>query len=132
MLNTRVFFWLTAERLKTLMCAREYRAQTHLVLTLDTLRLSTRHRDNITLAPMNTGNTQPFAHRRGLRTFRRMVDYPFAQRLRLGPYYTVVELAVDHGVPNVMDYVIEAALMRCSACSKQEKRNIETVARLYP
>ncbi len=33
MLNSRVFFWLCEERLLTLMCAREYCNQTHVVLS---------------------------------------------------------------------------------------------------
>src|SRR4051812_23672028 len=108
MLNSRVFFWLSVDRLQTLMCAREYCDQTHVVLTLDTLRLATDCETTITLAPMNTGNTRPFAHPRGLLTLCRMADYPFHERLRRGPYYTVVELAVEGGVKNVMDYVVEA------------------------
>lgn len=132
MLNSRVFFWLTKERLQTLICAREYCAKTHLVLMLDTLRLATALSDRITLAPMNTGNTRPFAHRRGLSTFSRMADYPFKERLRYGLYYTVVELAVEVGVPGIMDYVTEAAEMKCSTCVKTEFQSIQTVRRLYP
>ncbi len=41
MLNSRVFFWLCERRLRTLMCASEYRAKSHLVLELDTLKLAT-------------------------------------------------------------------------------------------
>ncbi len=131
MLNSRVFFWLCKERLQTLMCAREYCAQTHVVLVLDTLRLATDFHESITLAPMNTGNTRPFAHERSLATFSRMVDYPFEQRIRLKPYYTVVELAVERGVANIMDYVIQAEEMRCSTCEKAKKKGIETIKKLY-
>ncbi len=81
---------------------------------------------------MNTGNTRPFAHERSLATFSRMADYPFEQRLRLKPYYTVVELAVERGVPNIMDYVIQAEEMRCSTCEKAKDKGIETIERLYP
>lgn len=132
MLNSRVFFWLSEDRLQTLMCAREYCAKTHLVVILDTLRLSTDFQTSITLAAMNTGNTRPYAHPRGLSTFRRMADYPFKERLRRGLYYTVVELAVDGGVHNIIDYVIRAAEMRCSTCDKTKTRKIVTVRELYP
>src|SRR6266571_5536359 len=118
LLNSRVFFWLTRERLQTLMCAREYCAKTHVVLTLDTLRLASDFRQSITLAPMNTGNTRPYAHRRGLWTFSRMSEYPFEERLRRPLYYTVVELAVEAGVRNIMDYLLHADEMRCSTCEK--------------
>lgn len=132
MLNSRVFFWLTEERLQTLMCAREYCQQTHLVLTLDTLGLARDHARHITLAPMNTGNTMPIAHPRGLTTFYRMENYPYDEREKRGPYYRVVELAVEVGVPNVMDYVLQAAHMRCSACDNKGLKGIRTVAALFP
>ncbi|HEY3971578.1 MAG TPA: hypothetical protein VGM18_01160 [Candidatus Sulfotelmatobacter sp.] len=131
MLNSRVFFWLCKERLQTLMCAREYCSQTHVVLILDTLRLATDFQQSITLAPMNTGNTRPFAHKRSLQTFCRMVDYPFEERLHRGLYYTVVELAVEGGVTKIMDYLIEAAEMKCSTCDK-DNQTIRTVRKLYP
>ncbi len=108
MLNNRVFFWPTIERLKRLMSAREYAGHKHLVLTVDTLSLTQDYEKQITLAPMNTGNTMPMAHPRGLTTFRRMKDYPFTERIKRGPYYTVVEAAVDNGVPNLSKYVIRA------------------------
>jgi len=132
LLNSRVFFWLTIERLQTLMCAREYCAETHIVLTLDTLRLATDFQQSITLAPMNTGNTRPFAHRRGLWTFSRMSEYPFEERLRRPLYYTVVELAVEVGVRNIIDYMIQADEMRCSTCEKAKLQSMRTVKPLFP
>jgi hypothetical protein len=106
-LNRRVFFWLCKERLHVLLGAKAYRNKIHTVLTLETLPLATDYIDSITLSPMNSGNTLPIAHPRGLTTLKRMNDYPFEQRLRLGPYYTVVELAVEGGVPNILDYTIQ-------------------------
>ena len=132
LLNSRVFFWLDRDRLRTLMCAREYCARPHVVLMLDTLRLATDLHQRITLAPMNTGNTRPYAHPRGLSTFSRMADYPFELRLRRGLYYAVVELAVEGGVRNIMDYVIEAAEMQCVTCDKTKTQGIRTVSELYP
>jgi len=132
MLNSRVFFWLCEERLQTLMCAREYCAKTHVVLVLDTLRLANDLQESITLAPMNTGNTRPYAHPRGLGTFSRMADYPFTHRLHRGLYYTVVELAVEGGVSNVMEYVTQVAEMRCSSCDKTSQQSIRTIRKLYP
>ncbi len=132
MLNSRVFFWLCEERLLTLMCAREYCDQTHVVLVLDTLGLATDLQERITLAPMNTGNTRPYAHARGLSTFSRMMDYPFEERLRRGPYYTVVELAVEVGVQDITEYVIQVAEMKCSTCDKTNGQSIRTIRELYP
>ncbi len=127
MLNSRVFFWLTEDRLKTLMCAREYCADQHVVLTLDTQRLATHLQNKTTLAPINTGNTRPYPARRSLSTFSRMADYPFEKQRR-----KVVELAVKGGVERIMDYVVEVAEMRCSTCDKKKGQTIYTIRRLYP
>jgi hypothetical protein len=130
-LNSRVFFWLTKERLQTLMCAREYCSQIQIVFELDTLRLATDFAQSITLAPMNTGNTRPYAHARSLKTFSRMKDYPFEERLPRGLQYTVVELAVEGGVRNIMDYVTEVAEMRCTTCDKKKAQTVRTIRRLH-
>jgi hypothetical protein len=111
LLNGRVFFWLTKERLNTLLSAKEYREKPHTVLTLDTRSLAKDYARSITLSPMNSGNTLPIAHPRGKATFSRMQDYPFRQRLKRGPYYTVVELAVEGGVPDLVNYTIRVDSM---------------------
>jgi hypothetical protein len=111
LLNGRVFFWLTKERLNTLLSAKEYREKPHAVLTVDTRSLAKDYASSITLSPMNSGNTLPIAHPRGMTTFSRLQDYPFQQRLKRGPYYTVVELAVEGGVPDIVKYTIRVDSM---------------------
>jgi hypothetical protein len=113
------------------MCAREHCGEAHLVIILDTFRLATDFQHRITLAPMNTGNTRPYAHPRGPSTFSRMPDYPFQQRLRRGPYYAVVELAVETGIANIQNYVIEASIMRCSTCAKGADRTLRFLKTVY-
>lgn len=131
MLNSRVFFWLTTDRLRTLMCAREYCSDPHVVVVVDTLRLAKDLEHRITLAPMNTGNTRPIAHPRSLQTFSRMTDYPFAERLKKRQEL-VVELAVEAGVPDIMKYVVEVAEMRCSTCDRKKAQTLCTVRVLHP
>lgn len=123
LLNRHVFFWLTQSRLKTLLCARAYRNRPHAVLTLDTLKLVKRYEDQIVLSPMNSGNTQPFAHPRGPRTFMKMKDYPFAERAKYGDYYQVVELAVDGGA-DVNGAVLCVDLMQCCDGEMRVLKNI--------
>lgn len=110
-LNGKVFFWLKPERLNTLLSARYYRGKAHTVLTLETLSLAKDYEASITLSPMNSGNTLPIAHPRGLTTFSKMRDYPFAEREKYGPYYRVVELAVERGIPDVCKYVLQVETM---------------------
>jgi uncharacterized protein DUF7002 len=111
LLNSRVFFWLTIERLNTLLSAKEYRNKPHTVLTLETLPLVRHYEPSITLSPMNSGNTLPIAHPRGPDTFKVMDEYPFQERMKRGPYYTVVELAVTGGVPDISDYTLLVQIM---------------------
>jgi hypothetical protein len=111
-LNERVFFWLNRDRLITLMSAAEYFGKPHTVLELDSSGLVNQYVDRIELAHMNTGNTRPFAHPRGLSTFQNLANYPYESRERLADYSAVVELTVLSGVPNVRDHVRKVELAK--------------------
>ncbi|RWP09993.1 hypothetical protein [Mesorhizobium sp.] len=107
LLNSRTFFWLSRSRIWKLLHARAYRDVPQTVLTLDTARLVSAHRDRIWLSPINSGATLFKPQRRGLATFRRIVDFPFEQRAKTRRLEdNVVELVVDHSVPDVADYVL--------------------------
>jgi hypothetical protein len=114
LLNGRVFFWPTVKRLITHISARHNRGKKHLVLTVDSFRLAKAYEKTITLCPMNSGNTIPFAQRRGRSSLMRMSEYPFAERLARGAYDTVVELAVQTGVPDILDFVVSADYLTSS------------------
>jgi hypothetical protein len=62
-LNAKVFFWLSRERLRRLLGARAYRRYPQTVLTLNTESLVRAHRENVLLSPINSGsaimNPQP-------------------------------------------------------------------------
>ena len=106
-LNRRVFFWLSWERLFRLLRAREYRKKRQTVLTLDTARLLERHAARVTLSPINSGATLYNPPHRGPTTFQRIKDYPIAYWRRKRPWSdAVVELAVDYSVPDVRDLTI--------------------------
>jgi hypothetical protein len=123
LLNKHVFFWLTKARLLTLLCARAYRGQPHAVLTVETLRFAKLYEDRIVLSPMNSGNTQPFAHPRSPAIFKTMRDYPFEERAKYGDYYQVVELAVLGGV-DVNSSVLSVDLMQCNGKGARTIENI--------
>jgi hypothetical protein len=110
LLNSKVFFWLTLERLDKLLGARAYRATERLVLEIDTLSLLQAHADRVFLAAMNTGNTSPYAHPRGARTFLSPAEYPFDERLKKRKE-AIVELAIEGGVPDLATYVISATVI---------------------
>jgi hypothetical protein len=107
-LNSRVFFWLTEDRLSKLLNAKTYRGKRHTVLTLDTKLLLDLHSDRISLSPINTGCTKPFPHPRGKDTFLRLQDYRFAEWRTKRPLKdSIVELAVDSGIPDLGEMVVE-------------------------
>jgi hypothetical protein len=106
-LNRRVFFWLTRERLLTLLNARAYRGKTHCVLTIDTAELVARHYDRISLSPINSGSTIYTPQPRGGNTFLAPSAYPFKSRYKLrGAKNAIAELAVDYAVFDIAELVI--------------------------
>ena len=105
-LNRHVFFWPTHSRLHRMTNARAYRKDRHLVIVVDTASLLARHLSDVLLSPMNSGCTIPFAHPRGLSTFKPPHQYCFEKRLasnREG----FAELLVRDAVHDVVDHTIE-------------------------
>jgi hypothetical protein len=123
MLNARVFFWLTEERLLRLLKAGPYASSSHDVLFVETRPLIEKYRDSITLAPINTGNTKIFAQPRGRATFSSIEDYPYqkwlAKRRGVDP---VVELAVLDSVSDIKHFTLSVKEM----CGDQVVRVIWT------
>jgi hypothetical protein len=116
LLNSKVFFWLTRERLLLLLGARPYRNESHDVIEVQSRSLVQAYYDKIWLCPMNSGCTKPFPHPRDAQTFRRIPDYPYAERRRKKKAgERVVELAVDYGVPDIQKFVVRAVEMRGDA-----------------
>ena len=123
LLNSRVFFWLTRERLLVLLNAGAYRDKRHDVIEVATRPLVKAYYNEIWLCPMNSGCTKPFPHPRSEDTFRRIPDYPYAKRRKMKRKgERVVELAVDHTVPNIRDFVVRVFEMN----GAQEIRMIYT------
>lgn len=110
-LNGKVFFWLTEERLNRLLGAAAYREHEHCVLTVDTRTLLADYERDVRLCPINSGCTKPYPWPRGNETFLTMGAYPFDQWLRkrrgVDP---VVEVAVEKGVPDITRYVLRVEI----------------------
>jgi hypothetical protein len=112
LLNAKVFFWLTEDRLHRLTAAKAYRDREHDVLEVDTRSLIEAHRNAIWLCPINSGCTKPMPHPREA-TFVRISDYPYEHwRRRRAKGERVVELAVDHSVPDIRVHVRRVVLKR--------------------
>lgn len=106
LLNHKTFFWVRRERLERLLNARAYRNRSHTVLTLDTGALVEDYNKKIWLAHINSGSAIFGTGRRGIYTFKQIADYPFEELKKRKKEDAIVELAVDYGLPNIVDYVI--------------------------
>lgn len=109
-LNSKTFFWVSLDRLLTLLNARAYRNEEHDVLKLRSEPLIRAYRERILLCHMNSGNTFPMPHARGRGTFAPIENFPVASNGR--PLKPVVELVVEYGVPDIAQYVISVDRMR--------------------
>jgi hypothetical protein len=107
MLNERVFFWVSERRLETLLQAKRYRDSAHTIVVVDTRKLLNAHEPDVTLCPMNSGNTMMIAMPRGTDTFAPLASYPYHERRKAG-LEPVVELAVKEGVANIETVAVRA------------------------
>lgn len=112
LLNSQVFFWVTRDRLLTLLSARAYRDRRHCILTVDTKQLLERRLEQVKLSPINSGSTIYNPQPRGSDTFLPLSKYPFeARKSKRGLMNAVAELCVDYSVPDIEDLVIRVVHM---------------------
>jgi uncharacterized protein DUF7002 len=110
-LNERVFFWLSKQRVQGLLSARAHRNRPQTLITLDTASVVRAHRENITLSPINSGSTIRNAAPRGLGTFLSIADFPFEERRRQKKKPikdAVVELTITGALPDIKEHAIVA------------------------
>lgn len=103
LLNGRVFFWLSLQRLQTLLSASLYRDTPQTVLQFNTAEVLDRYGDRVQLAPYNTGSVQyRNSPMRGRDVFRSVEDFPFDDwQVRRGRTRdAVVELTILNAVPD--------------------------------
>jgi hypothetical protein len=111
LINGKVFFWAEESRLLRLLNARHYRDLTHDVITVDTASLVGKYEEEIRLSHMNSGNTLPVPHPRGIDLFKTIAAYPTSGR-GSRPAKEVVEVVVNYSVPDIASHVIGLRQMR--------------------
>jgi hypothetical protein len=113
LLNQRVFFWTTEERLGRMLAAAPYRELNHTLLTVDTRLLLERHQERVTLSPINSGATRPMAAPRSPTTFQPIESFPYERyRISRGRRAAIVELAVAGSVSDIANLVVDARRLR--------------------
>ena len=115
LLNGKVFFWATKERLLRLLSARAYKDRTHSVLTVDTQLLVAQYSETLRLSRINSGSTIYKPQPRGSQTFQLISEYPFDERKKKrGLANAIAEMCVDYSVPNIGDFVVRVVRMNGS------------------
>lgn len=115
LLNGKVFFWATKQRLLQLLSARAYRDRTHSVLTVDTQQLVAQYSKTLRLSPINSGSTIYKPQPRGRQTFQLIPDYPFdVRKKKRGLANAIAEMCIDYSVPNLGDFVVRVVRMNGS------------------
>lgn len=108
LLNNRVFFWTSEQRLERLLTGRAYRRDPQLVLTVDTRSLVAEYSEVIQLTRINSGATLYVRGRRGRRTFETIAEFHHPRPRHGTTPHTVIELTVEGGVPNIQDHLLLA------------------------
>ena len=103
LLNGKVFFWLSADRVSGLVSARAYREKEHIVLTVDTAKLLAKCEAEVTLSPINSGSTVYNPQPRDANTFASLKHYPFNEweKKRRSPTKAIAELAVNYQIEDI-------------------------------
>jgi hypothetical protein len=114
LVNSKVFFWLQAERLDRHLAA--CRARPQIVVAVDLRELLRRYRDSAFVTPFNVGNARRRPASRGHRTFvplgvwldnRWATEAPPGARAR-ARNHPPAEMAIEGSVPDLMEFVLEA------------------------
>lgn len=107
-LNARVFFWGTEERLQNLLNAKLNRGRKKEVLVVDALSLASAYAEKIELCAINSGVTFRKAARRGPSTFTPLLKHSYSEWSSLrGKKDSIQEVTVLGGIPDIAAYVLD-------------------------
>ena len=101
LVNSKVFFWPTRDRLISFLQAKSQRGRTHDVLIINTRSLVKQYAARITLSPINSGAVRHTDHKRGSYTFRAIADYICKPGKEC-----FAELAVAESVPDMEQHTL--------------------------
>jgi len=106
LLNGKVFFWPTEERIMRLLSARAYRDRKHTIIIVDSNLMIREYLSKTYLSPINTGAVvyKPTPRRPG--TFVPFLNWPSDVKRGSGKLKkAVAEVAIDYGVPDLVNFV---------------------------
>lgn len=106
LLNGRVFFWTSEERLEKLLNGRAYQGLLYEVLVIDTRELVARYSNGIHLCHKNSGAMRAI-HPIGPHVFKTIDQFSSTTKQNGFPKIPVVELTVEYAIPDIEDMVVE-------------------------
>ena len=101
LVNGKVFFWSTEDRLMKFLGAKANHNRPHDVLKVCTRSLVEQPEATIKLSHMNSGTVRDIRHKRGSHTFQTIADYRCTKRTEC-----FAELAVDGCVSNIEQHTL--------------------------
>jgi len=112
-LNRRVFFWPSLNRVLGLLDARAYRSRSHTIITFESRQILAAYSENVFLSRINSGSAIYKPTPRGKTTFVPLAEWPADVGPRSGKLKNpIAELAVDYNVPNVREFTVKVEEMR--------------------
>ena len=112
-LNSKVFFWSSEDKVHVLLNARAYREKVNDVISVDTEKLVALYKENMLLCPYNSGSTIMNPVKRGLDLFQSIENYDYGKwKKKRGKAKAVTEVCVEGGVPKINDIIIEVRQMQ--------------------
>jgi len=120
-LNSKTFFWVPEYEFKKMLCARLYRNKPHWVIMVDTRSLLGQYADNASVSDQNSGSLYS-KKPRGLNTFVPLLECSIKNN--------IIELAIDHGVPNITEYTL--CVTECIGSWQNGERVCRKVKQIWP
>ncbi|RJG43171.1 hypothetical protein D3Y55_02035 [Mesorhizobium sp. DCY119] len=110
MLNSRVLFFVAGKPLRQLIGSVMNRGTAKDILELDTERLAQAYGDYMEIVPINSGNTNYNAVRRGYATFAALPETDYQvwrhRRAKCTPD-SIKEVAIRGSIPDISDFVLK-------------------------
>jgi hypothetical protein len=113
LLNSKVFFWVTRERVSKLRNARAYKRNNHLLLTLRTKDVVQEYKNRVRLCHINSGCCMPIAHPRSPDFFRTIesFDYDYWRRKGRTRKNIIVEFVVEYKIENISRFMVDHEML---------------------
>ena len=120
-LNGKTFFWVSEYEFRKMLCARLYRNKPHWVLKVDTRALLNKYAEKASISDQNSGSLYS-KKLRGLKTFVPLLQSPLKNN--------ILELAIEHSVPDIEKYTI--SVVECIGSWQNGERVCRPVKQIWP